>query len=457
MNGHHHHHHSTTPADPAIELASLYAANSGPAPRRFLRSPEQIEVTLEARETRWEIAPGTTVAAWGYQGQVPGPLIVGHVGDTVVVRLVNRLPEPTTIHWHGLRLAPAMDGTDSVQRPVQPGETFEYRFVLTDAGTYWYHSHTNETVQLERGLYGAIVVLGPDEPTFDADRVLVLDDVKLNRKQIANKTLFDRHSGREGDTLVINGRANSELAIAAGHVERWRIVNAASARYVRLSLGGRPFTVTGADGGLRDAPEITTEHLLVPGDRVEIVVGPFDDEGAEIAIESLPYRRTAMRRPRRTRWGTLTVGPREPSRSTFTGVTGAPPIAPLVAASEPLVPTRVIRLGAKMTFHGHDWLINGETHHRDAPVKVGERQVWDVVNETGMDHPFHLHGFFFQVVAIDGVRITPRAWEDTVNVVARQSVTVAFRPDARPGEWMYHCHILEHHEAGMMGHFEVVP
>jgi len=445
------------PATPIIDLATLYATGSGPTPRASERAPEQIEITLEARDTEWELLPGTRVSAWGYQGQVPGPLIVGHVGDTLVVRLVNHLPEPTTIHWHGLRLAPAMDGTESVQVPVQPGETFEYRFTLTDAGTYWYHSHTNETVQLERGLYGALVVLGVDEPTFDVDRILVLDDVKLNRKgQIAGTALFDRHSGREGDVLVINGRADTDLEIAAGQVERWRIVNACSARYVRLSLGGRPFRVIGGDGGLRDSALAVTETLLVPGDRVELAAGPFDDEGATIAIESLPYRRTAMRRPRRTDWGTLRVGPRQPSRATFAGSTGVSSIVPFVPASEPLVPTRTIRLGARMTLHGHDWLVNGETHHHDAPIKAGELQIWEVVNDTGMDHPFHLHGFFFQVVAVDGARVTPGAWEDTVNVVAKGRVTLAFVPDARPGQWMYHCHILEHHAAGMMGHFEVV-
>lgn len=85
-----------------------------------------------------------------------------------------------------------------------------------------------------------------------------------------------------------------------------------------------------------------------------------------------------------------------------------------------------------------------------------EPQVWDIVNETGMDHPFHLHGFFFQVVAVDGKRVRPMSWEDTVNVVAKKTVTTAFRADNRPGEWMYHWHILEHHAAGMMGHFEIV-
>jgi FtsP/CotA-like multicopper oxidase with cupredoxin domain len=414
----------------------------------------EIHVELDARETAWEIAPGVTVSAWGYQGLVPGPTIVAHVGDTIVAHLVNNLPEATVIHWHGLRLPAAMDGTACVQGLVQPGERFEYRFEVPDAGTFWYHSHANETVQIERGLYGAIVVLGPHEPTFDAERLLVFDDLKLDRRgHIAKTALFDRHSGREGRMLLINGRSGSEYEIAAGQVERWRIVNACSARYVRLSLGGRPFRIIGGDGGLRDEAVTVTETLLTPGDRVELAVGPFEDEGAEIAIESLPYRRTAMKRPRHDVWGTLRVGSRAPSVASIPAVLAR--ITPLVPEG-PIEPTRTVRLGARMTLHGHDWLVNDETHHHDAPVKVGELQVWEVVNETGMDHPFHLHGFFFQVVAIDGAPTTPTSWEDTVNVAAKRRVTIAFRPDDRPGQWMYHCHILEHHAAGMMGHFEVV-
>jgi len=437
------------------DLASLYGARSGPTPSATgPRAPQEVHVTLEARETMWEISPGRTVSAWGYQGIVPGPMIVARVGDTLVARLINHLPEPTVIHWHGLRLPSRMDGTESVQTVVQPGETFEYRFTLPDAGTFWYHSHANETVQIERGLYGALIVLGPDEPVFDADRVLVLDDVKLDRKgRIAGTALFDRHSGREGQVLLINGRADSHFAIAAGQTERWRLVNACSARYVRLSLGGRPFRVIGGDGGLSAAAVTVTEVLITPGDRVELAVGPFEDEGAEIAIESLPYRRTSMRRPRRVAWGRLRVGPRAPSRASIPAELAI--VTPLVPPG-PVTPNRTIRLGGKMTLRGHDWLINGETHHHDAPVEVGELQIWDIVNETGMDHPFHLHGFFFQVVALDGAPMVPTSWEDTVNVVARRRVTIAFRPDDRPGKWMYHCHILEHHATGMMGHFEVV-
>src|SRR5689334_1344250 len=177
-----------------------------------------VAVDLEARETDWEFVPGQKTRAWGYNGQVPGPVIEANVGDVLEVRLTNSLPEPTTIHWHGLRLPAAMDGTDNVQHPIPPGESFTYRFLLRDAGTFWYHPHSNETVQLERGLYGALVVRGPNEPQLDAERVLVLDDVALDRRgQI--KPLggwIENHDGRQGATPLVNGRAAPELTLAAG-------------------------------------------------------------------------------------------------------------------------------------------------------------------------------------------------------------------------------------------------
>jgi len=414
-----------------------------------------VAVDLEARETDWEFVPGQKTRAWGYNGQVPGPVIEANVGDVLEVRLTNSLPEPTTIHWHGLRLPAAMDGTDNVQHPIPPGESFTYRFLLRDAGTFWYHPHSNETVQLERGLYGALVVRGPNEPQLDAERVLVLDDVALDRRgQI--KPLggwIENHDGRQGATPLVNGRAAPELTLAAGQVERWRIVNAASARYVRLSLGGRPFTLLGTDGGLITAPVTMTEVLLAPADRVELAVGPFA-EGEVVPVEALPYDRKTVARAKALQFATLRVGPAQRSRAV---------IPERLREIEPLVrgdgaPTREVHLGFQLNLkRGVNFTINEELHHRDQPVRVGELQVWDIVNDTMMDHPFHLHGFFFQVLEVNGEQPAFLSWEDTVNVPPKGRVRIAWLPDDRPGEWMYHCHILEHHAGGMMAHFEVVP
>jgi FtsP/CotA-like multicopper oxidase with cupredoxin domain len=229
-------------------------------------------------------------------------------------------------------------------------------------------------------------------------------------------------------------------------------VNAASARYVRLSIGERPFTILGTDGGLIDAPVTVNEILLTPADRVEIAVGPFV-EGETLRVESLPYNRMTVARARREPFATLRVGPAAPSPAVIRRPLRH--IEPLV--SGPVAPTREVHLGVKASLrHGVDFVINDEQHHRDQPVKVGELQVWDVINDTLMDHPFHLHGFFFQVVDVNGEPPAFRSWEDAVNVPPKSRVRIAWLPDDRPGEWMYHCHILEHHASGMMAHFEVV-
>jgi FtsP/CotA-like multicopper oxidase with cupredoxin domain len=347
-----------------------------------------------------------------------------------------------------------MDGTDIVQKPVEPGESITYRFRLPDAGTFWYHSHVNETVQMERGLYGALIVRGENEPVLDGEQVLVLDDLKLDRRgQLAKfGGMVQLHDGRQGDARLVNGKREPVLKIAAGQVERWRVVNASSARYVRLSIGGASFQILGTDGGLIEAPVPATEVLLPPADRVEIAVGPFE-EGEELEIESLAYPRGTVKRSKTERFARLLVGQARPSKAVIPGKLRT--IAPL--ATDSGSPTRTVDFGVKHHLISEpEFLVNNETHHRDAPVKVGELQIWDIVNSSHMDHPFHLHGFFFQVLAVNGKPPAWRSWEDVVNLPPQSTTRIAWMPDDRPGSWMYHCHILEHHAGGMMAHFDVV-
>ena len=445
--GHGHMVHEPSAETLAAYQAALDAARPAPGGR-------VVTVDLDAREVEWEFVPGRPTRAWGYNGQVPGPVIEANVGDVLEVRLHNSLPEPTMIHWHGLRLPPPMDGTENVQRPVAPGETFTYRFALPDAATFWYHPHMNETVQLERGLYGALVVRGPDEPRLDAERVLVLDDVSLDAAgQIEpHRGWIDEHDGRVGSIPLVNGRSEPELTMAGGQVERWRIVNASSARYVRLSIGGLPFRILGTDGGLIGSPVAAADVLLAPADRVDLAVGPFA-EGETMRVESLPYDRGAARPAPRVTLASLRVGPAAPSRAQIPETLRR--IEPVVTG--PATPKREVHLGLNVgPESGVEFVINREPHHRAEAVKLGEPQVWDVVNESGVDHPFHLHGYFFQVLEVNGRPPEFLSWEDTVNIPAGSRVRIAWIPDERPGEWMYHCHILEHHAAGMMAHFEVV-
>jgi FtsP/CotA-like multicopper oxidase with cupredoxin domain len=381
-------------------------------------------------------------------------VIEARVGDVLEVTLINRLPEPTTIHWHGIRLPATMDGTEHTQRPVHPGATFVYRFLLPDAGTFWYHPHFDETRQLERGLYGALIVRDGTEPVLDGERVLVFDDVKLDPNGDIKPVggFIENHDGRQGETLLVNGRSGASVVMAAGQIESWRIVNASSARYIRFSLGGRSFMLLGTDGGLIGAPTLMTELLLTPGDRAHLAVGPFKD-GETFAVESLPYDRRVIARNKRESFATVLVDAAQSSHATVPQTLRE--VEPLVVGE--VAPSREIHLGVRPSFRtGVKFVVNGEAHYHDEPVRTNSLQVWDVVNDTLMDHPFHLHGFFFQVLAVNGKQPAFLSWEDTVNIPPRSRVRIAWKADDRVGEWMYHCHILEHHASGMMGHFSTV-
>ncbi|HEU4522071.1 MAG TPA: multicopper oxidase domain-containing protein, partial [Thermoanaerobaculia bacterium] len=177
------------------------------------KNQELIRIALEAKKTDWEVAPGIAISGYGYNGQVPGPIIEAKQGVPLEITFTNNLPEPTLIHWHGLRIPAAMDGTQATQRPVAPGETFIYRFTPPDAGTFWYHPHANETEQLEKGLYGALIVRGAGEPLVDREQILVFDDVDADKQgRLAKFGGFrERHDGREGDIRLINGKAEPQL------------------------------------------------------------------------------------------------------------------------------------------------------------------------------------------------------------------------------------------------------
>lgn len=413
---------------------------------------------LEAGEFDWELAPGKTIRALGFNGQLPGPELRAGKGDTVVVRVKNNLREATIIHWHGIRLPASMDGTGEVQKPIEPGAEFEYRFEVPDAGTFWYHSHHNETVQMERGMYGSLIVEDETDPRFDGDRVFMVDDMKLdenNEFTVAKGFLqkqVERHDGREGKTALINGKENPRITMHAGQMERWRFINAASARYFRMRLGGHPFQIIGTDGGLLEKPQLVTEVLITPGERIDIIAGPFR-EGESFDIEALPYDRVTKLRARKRTYARVEVeGPKATVAVIPEQLRTIEPIAARDAAA-----TRKVKLSVGFSLkRGLDFKVNDGIHVEDKPVRVGELQVWEISNASLMDHPFHLHGFFFQVLELNGASPAWRAWKDTLNIPPRSKAKIAWMPDNRPGRWMYHCHIIEHHAAGMMANFEVL-
>jgi FtsP/CotA-like multicopper oxidase with cupredoxin domain len=244
-----------------------------PAPPVLPTRPPRTEPTgivqvvrLEAMEHAWEVIPGIIVRGYGYNAHVPGPTLEATVGDTLLVRFTNSLPEPTSLCWHGLGL-PAGNG-DAVRASavVPAGGTVEHRLELPDAGTFWYHPDVDHTPQTERGLYGALVVRDPVEPALDAERVLVF-------------------GGCEG-SLLVNGVQEAQVLMTAGHRERWRTVNAGGA-HLRLSLSGRPLTVISPHSGLLAATVEADEVLLGPGERRDLLTGPFT-VGQSLALDALP-------------------------------------------------------------------------------------------------------------------------------------------------------------------------
>jgi FtsP/CotA-like multicopper oxidase with cupredoxin domain len=416
-----------------------------------------VEYNLTASEFNWEIKSGKNITAWGFNNQVPGPVLKAKKGDTLVVKVENKLSESTMIHWHGIRLPASMDGTGEVQHPILPGESFEYRFTVPDAGTFWYHSHQNETVQMEKGMYGGIVIEDNTDPVVDNERVLLLDDMKLTSKNEFTKhgpvgRWIERHDGREGSTNLINGKEALTLQMHAGQTERWRIINAASARYFKLSLDGKPFKVIATDGGLLEYARPETELLITPGERFDIAVGPFE-EGEIFSINALPYNRVTMLKAKKQKYATVQVIERKASAAMIPEkFTAIEMLAPQDAAV-----TRKIKLSVEPSLkHIIDFTVNNKMHGMDEPVMVGYLQVWEISNTSLMDHPYHLHGFFFQVLEENGKAPDYKAWKDTYNLKPRTTIKIAWMPDNRPGKWMHHCHIIEHHAAGMMANFEVI-
>jgi len=420
--------------------------------------PGVVEVELVASAFQVEYLEGKLADVWVYRdgslegaaGGVPGPLLDVNQGDHVVVHFRNDLPEETTIHWHGLRVPNAADGTPTTQLAVAPGETFTYEFDAPDAGTFWYHPHVASDVQIERGLYGPIVVRGGVEPNVAVERILMLDDIKLEATgQLSTETdPLDIMLGRQGNVRLVNGHVDATARASAGSRERWRIVNAANGRYFNLTLLGRELLVIGWDGGLLTEPYATERLLVAPGERYDLLVDIAGSAGDTLTLQTLHYDRGHNipdpgpldlfsleltnegdpPGPLPTEWGSV-----EPL-----AVDDSTPILDLVLTEEE---------GADPSF-----FINGERFPDVTPTEAtaGTTAIWSIRNDAEMDHPFHLHGMFFQVLDVAGVPPDQLGWKDTVNIPQQTTLRFAVRY-GEPGRWMYHCHILEHAERGMMG------
>lgn len=429
--------------------------------------PDLVEVQLVAAVGKQRYLADGEAMIWGYRDgaakdsrvTVPGPLLEAQQGQRVIVHFTNELPEGTTIHWHGLPVPNASDGTSSVQVEVEPGGSFDYEFEAHVAGTFWYHPHLRSDVQIERGLYGPVVVRGGAAPQVDHDRVIVLDDVKLNANGTLSEstTQLDVMLGRQGNVILANGVRHGQLVVRPGARERWRFINAANGRYFNLRLGGHRFNVIGWDGGMLSEPYTTQTLLIVPGERYEVLVEFPDDAGSELALQTVYYDRGH---------DIPDVGPQRVFELQVKGKSAKPRALP-DSWGEPLdlePPTAATERELELTEampEGEQFAvfrINGR-EFPDVPrldAHVGDVETWRVLNNSEMDHPLHLHGAFFRVLDLDGVTPDHVGWKDTVNVPRMQTVRFAVRYE-EPGTWMYHCHILEHAERGMMGELKLSP
>lgn len=417
------------------------------------------------------------VAAWGevaiagrtarlqtYNGSFPGPVLRLREGDQVRLRFTNLLDEPTNLHLHGLHMSPAVDDPF---RELDPGETalLEFAIPYGTAGTFWYHPHIHGSVaeQLFAGLAGPIIIGGPDRYVSALRRaeshLVVLKDLSLAGDSPAPHSMFDWMNGKEGDLVLVNGALQPTLSPARGPL-RLRLLNASNARYYRLHVEEHPLHLIATDGGLLESPVVLDELLLAPGERAEVLV-PLQGTG-DFRLLDLPYDRGSGGMHGGHHGGgsasaatipLLTISvPRELPQARIPERILHEPIENLRAAT----PARRFDLGG----HGMGWqfTINGQSFDEsrvDVRATPGSTEVWEIRNLTAMDHPFHLHIYPFQVVSRGGAPEPYSSWKDVVNVRAGEVVRIAVPFRDFRGKTVFHCHIVEHEDLGMMGVLEV--
>jgi FtsP/CotA-like multicopper oxidase with cupredoxin domain len=433
-----------------------------PVLRNVSRQRGTVEVVLTASPRRLALAPGKVTEAYAFNGSVPGPTLELYEGDRVIVHFRNELPEATTIHWHGLHIPAVMDG--SPLHPVAPGASYDYVFTIKhgSAGTYWYHPHPDvrSGYQIAKGLFGAVIVRARDDPLRGIpERLLILSDNRFRSDGSVDfadprsvEGQIDEVNGREGDMLFVNGQLAPTVRLRSGEVQRWRVINVAAARVYRLALTGHTLLHVGSDGGLFDRPVGIHEIEVANSERVELLVRGTGAPGTRAALQALPYDRyVPQTRPRdwQVARDLLTVVYTPESRVASPAVPSMlRHVVPLDSAAATATQVIVLSQG----------LINGRTmdmERVDVHAPLAATEIWEIENVVGMDHPFHLHGFQFQVLEHNGKAEPFRSWKDVVNVRKHESVRIIVRYDDYPGMWMFHCHILDHEDHGMMGILEV--
>jgi suppressor of ftsI len=491
--------------------AYLPSGTVAPArPREPVRLRDGDTLRLQAGLVRRRLL-GRSYTMYAFNGQYPGPLIDVARGSRITVAFTNRLPQPTTVHWHGIRLDNRDDGTPDLTQPaVAPGGEFSYRLRFPDSGIYWYHPHVREDVQQELGLYGNILVrrtAGEEYGPANREEVLMLDDLLIGDAglvPLGEESPTHALMGRFGNTLLVNGEPGYRLAVKRGEVVRFFLTNAANTRTFNLSFPGARMKVVASDGGTYEREAWVESVVIAPAERYVVHVR-FDRPGTVALVnrvrgldhlygrffpetDTLGMVRVAGERVARSLGSSFTSLRRDTASTAemerYRRAAAGAPEKTLILALEthglPPVTRRLMQLDsiyfAPVEWSGTmpmmNWAATGKQvrwivrdpatgrenmavdwhFRRGEPVRihlVNQRQAFHA-----MQHPIHLHGQRFLVLAVNGVRNENLVWKDTVLVPAGATVDILLDP-SNPGRWMLHCHIAEHLSAGMMMGFTV--
>jgi len=422
---------------------------------------------------------------WTYDGTVPGPIRRVRQGVPFQAVVENGLAEDTTVHWHGMRLPNTMDGVPGLtQPPIRPGGQFTYAFTPQDAGTFWYHPHANGLEQIGRGLAGVLIVEEAEPPPFDRELVWPLSDWQLTEDaQIApgfGNRMSAMMAGRIGNLVTIDGRIPDRVAVRAGERVRLRLANMSVARTMALRFEGHRPVVVAYDGQPCDPHEPADGRILLgaamradivldmqgdPGRRYRVTDDFYGDRMAYTLVElaydaGAPVRKhpsdVPVRLPRNPLpEPDLATAERHEMALQGGGMSGMGMGSGGMMGGGMMGGGMMGSMG--MGRGGALWAINGASMTGDGPdgmppmltLTRGRTTRLVFRNETAWWHPMHLHGHSFKVLARNGAPVPHQVWGDTVLVAPREVVEVAFVAD-NPGDWMLHCHVMDHQTAGLM-------
>ncbi|MFD1746120.1 multicopper oxidase family protein [Rhizobium helianthi] len=387
-------------------------------------------------------------------------------GERFSARLTNRLDEPTTIHWHGLRIDNRMDGVPFLTQPyVYTGDSFDYSFVPPDAGTFWYHPHCNTLTQMGRGMTGMLIVEDPADQTFDADIAINLRDWRLGSDGQFIEMFKPRDAAKNGTFGTVRGanwQIRPDYHAPSGGLVRLRLVASDVTRIYQLKLEGAEALVIALDGQPVPSPFMAENVTLGPGQRLDLVLRMPDTEGATVSlIDTRPSAPKTValfhahgQNLKRMLGDVKALAPNPWQEPDLKG-----------AEQVPLILSATAENAARDSFCGSlgysFWAINrvpwpGDTSDPMAPLaelKLGKSYIFNLENLTPHLHPIHLHGMNFKVIS-SSTRKVPEAVTDTYLVAADEKVQLALVAD-NPGDWVLHCHIIEHQKTGMTSYIRV--